>query len=344
MMAVEQRAAGVHVAAVLQPHEAENHPFVTNLRALGVPVTIIEVGSKHYLKEYRALRRLISRLSPAIVHTHGYRADLIGGLAARGSNVPAVSTVHGFTGGSWRNQINEKLQLLAVRRSAAAIAVSRPLVDRLAAEGVPRERIHLVPNAIASASSLSRLEARRRLDLSTDGFVVGWVGRLSPEKGPDVMLHALALSAPDCQLSVIGEGPERDSLRSLAEQSGIASRVVFHGEVASAASVMSAFDAIVISSRTEGTPITLLEAMSLGVPVIATNVGGIPDVVTDAEAVLVEAENPRAIANAITEVRSNLVATRNRAEAARSRVHSRYGVQRWMTLITAAYKSALSKR
>ncbi len=343
-MAAEQRGNGAHVAAVLQPHESENHPFVTNLRAQDIPVTTIEVASKQYLKEYRALRQLISRLSPAIVHTHGYRADLVGGLAARRSDVPAVSTVHGFTGGNWRNQINEKLQLYALRHSAAAITVSRPLADRLAAEGILRERIHLIPNAIAAPRALSRIEARRQLGLPVDGFVVGWIGRLSREKGPDVMLQALASSEPAFHLSVIGEGPERDSLRRLAEQLGIASRLTFHGEVANAASLMNAFDAIVISSRTEGTPITLLEAMAVGVPVIATNVGGIPDVVTDAEAVIVGAEDPRAIARALGDVRSNVATSRARADAARVRVESKYGLQRWMTAIAAAYSSALSNR
>lgn len=344
MIAAEQRSAGVHVAAVLQPHEAVDHPFIMGLRAADIPVTTIEVGRKRYYKEYSALRRIISRLSPSIVHTHGYRADLVAGFAARRSRVPVVSTVHGFTGGDWRNRVNERLQLLALRRCSATIAVSRPLVERLTAEGVTPTRIHLVPNAIATPMSLSREEARRKLGLSEAGFVVGWVGRLSREKGLDVMLKALALSDPDSHLSIIGEGPERSSLRRLADEEGIASRVKFHGEVANAASLMNAFDTLVISSRTEGTPISLLEAMALGVPIVATKVGGIPDVVSDSEAIIVPAEDPRAIAAALSEMRSNPSAARKRAGAARSRVHSAYGVRRWMADIGAAYESVLGTR
>jgi len=344
MLATEQRAAGVHVAAVLQPHEASDHPFIASLRGADIPVTTIEVGSKHYYKEYSALRGVISRLSPSIVHTHGYRADIVGGIAARRCRVPVVSTVHGFTGGSWRNRMNEKLQLLALRRCSATIAVSRPLVERLTAAGVSPPRIYLVPNAIATPTSLSRVEARRKLGLSETQPVAGWVGRLSHEKGPDVMLKALALSDSDWQLSIIGDGPERSSLRRLADEEGIASRATFHGEVANAASFMNAFDALVISSRTEGTPISLLEAMSLGVPIVATDVGGIPDVVSDSEAIIVRPEDPRAIAAALSEARSNVMATRKRVEAARSRVRTNHSIQRWIDAIAAAYESALSSR
>ena len=115
------------------------------------------------------------------------------------------------------------------------------------------ERIKLVPNGLTATNvTLTRSAARQRLGIGPDDLVVGWVGRVSREKGADVMLDALAACDPQWRLSVIGEGPELDRLQKQAVMLGIAERVVWHGAVADAGSLLAAFDAFVLSSRTEG--------------------------------------------------------------------------------------------
>ena len=138
MMSVGQKASSVHVAAVVEPSAPNPHPFLVQLEAFGVPVTRIVVGARSYVQEYRALSALVARLQPRVVHTHGYRADVIGGAVARAHRVPTVSTVHGFTGGGIRNRLYEWAQFFALRRADAVIAVSAPLVQRLGENGVPR--------------------------------------------------------------------------------------------------------------------------------------------------------------------------------------------------------------
>jgi len=338
MLADGQRGRGVHVAAVLTPDRADDHPFVEGLRAVGIPVTSLVVGGRNYVSEYRRLAVLVKRLSPGVVHTHGYRADVIGGAVARSLGVPTVSTIHGFTGTGWRNRVYEAVQCIALRRADAVIAVSRPLVHRLVGSGVPRERIHCVPNSFAPpAYILERSAARQKLGLGVDACVAAWVGRLSKEKGPDVMLEAISHCDPSWQLSVIGDGPERDRLRQQAARLGIADRVSWHGLVSNAGSLLAAFDAFVLSSRTEGTPIALFEAMHAGVPVIATRVGGVPDVIASTHALLVPPEDPRMIAQALEEIARGPSSAAQRSILARARLRDAFGSAGWISSVDAIY-------
>ena len=343
MLAAGQENRGVHVAAVLAPGSDTDHPFVSKLHNIGIPVTQIVVGARSYYREYRSLSNLIDRLRPAVVHTHGYRADVIGSLAARARKVPAVSTVHGFTGGGVRNWINERLQCFALKRADAVIAVSQPLVARLVAAGVPPEKIRCIQNGYSPTKHLQRSVARERLGIVGEGPVVGWIGRLSPEKGADIMLEALALSDSSWRLSVIGDGAEKDSLRRQAERLGLSERITFHGEIGNAASLLTAFDAFVLSSRTEGTPITLLEAMDAQVPIVATAVGGVPDVVTPDTAILVNAEQPAAIARGLSEIRNDAPAAAQRSMRARERLVSEFGAARWVDAVGRVYVAASSR-
>lgn len=342
MMAVGQLPKSVHVAAVVEPGTAENHPFIAQLQTHGVPVTHIVVGPRGYFREYRSLKKLVARLRPGVVHTHGYRADVIGGAAARAHRVPTVSTVHGFTGGGRRNRLYERVQSFALRRADAVIAVSAPLVLRLTKEGVPPERIHCVQNGFAqSADTLTRAAARKRLDIRADALVAGWVGRLSREKGADVMLDAFAAADPKWRLSIIGEGDELDRLRKQATDLRIADRISWHGHIANAGSLITAFDAFVLSSRTEGTPITLLEAMNASVPIIATRVGGVPDVVSASNALVVPPEQPGLIAEALSQIELDPSAAIGRSTRARERLLQSFGRDSWLAAIDAVYAAAL---
>jgi glycosyltransferase involved in cell wall biosynthesis len=339
MMSEGQGRARVHIAAVVTPADAEGHPFIARVQAAAIPVTPIVVGGRNYLGEYRSLADVVTRFRPEVIHTHGYREDVIGGLIARAHRIPAVSTVHGFTGGGARNRLNENIQLLALRRADAVIAVSRPLVGRLVRAGVRNEKIHFLANGFAPpASMIPRAAARRMLGLTDNALVAGWVGRLSHEKGADVMLNALAQCDASWRLSVIGEGPEGDRLRAQAADLGVADRVVWHGAVAKAGELLSAFDAFVLSSRTEGTPIVLLEAMHAGVPILATTVGGVPDVVTSDHALLVSAENPGAIAEGLALLRREPAAAIARTTQARSRVAQSFSADAWIDAIEDVYR------
>jgi len=222
------------------------------------------------------------------------------------------------------------------------VAVSRPLQLRLVQSGVPLERVHVVPNAWSrGAPALERADARRALGLAPDAFVVGWVGRLSPEKGPDVLLEALeqVSDLPVCT-SFIGEGPARRQLEARARRlhPDGEGRVRWHGAVRDAGRLFTAFDLFVLSSRTEGSPIVLFEAMAAGVPVIATTVGGVPDTVSTEEAVLVPPEHAAALAAAIRAAYRTPEVARARAARARERLHREFAPQPWAERYERIYR------
>jgi glycosyltransferase involved in cell wall biosynthesis len=154
------------------------------------------------------------------------------------------------------------------------------------------------------------------------------------------MLDALAESEPRWHLSIIGEGDEFAHLRQQAATLRIADRIAWHGPIANAGSLLTAFDAFVLSSRTEGTPITLLEAMNAGVPIVATRVGGVPDVVGSSHAILVPSEQPRMIARGLAEVANEPSAAARRSMLARERLLQSFGSAEWLDAIGAVYQAA----
>jgi glycosyltransferase involved in cell wall biosynthesis len=329
----------VHLLAVVDPGEAD-HPIVAPLTNAGVEVRVLEVPARAYLRERAVMRELCGSIRPDVVHTHGYRPDLVDGSVARSLGIATVATVHGFIRGSWKGRVYEWLQRWSYRRFDAVAAVSRPQVAELAAAGVPPGRIHHLPNAWAvHAPPLPAAEARARLGVPEGVFHVGWVGRLGREKGADVLLDALAL-VPDLPVvaSIVGAGREEAALRAQAEALGVAHRVRWHGLIAEAGPLFSAFDAFVLSSRTEGTPIALFEAMEAGAPVVATSVGGVPDVVSPAEALLVPPEDPARLAEALRAVRGDPAAAAARARAAATRLREVFGADPWLDRYEEIYR------
>jgi glycosyltransferase involved in cell wall biosynthesis len=340
-LAAAQRDRGtpVSVAAIVEPNDSLS--FLDSLRDAEVEAHQVVVPSRGYMMERRALGALCASLAPSVVHTHGYRADVVdaGYLQRRG--VPIVSTVHGFTGGNIRNHCYQWLQCRAYRHFDAVAVVSSPLQRQLAGVVTP-ERLHVVPNAYRPGAVYSRSEARAALGLTSDAFIVGWVGRLSREKGADVLLNALAdLAVPDIvHVAVVGDGPERASLRAQAARLNLANRVTWHGRVSNAERYFAAFDAFVLSSRTEGTPMVVFEAMAAGVPVIAARVGGVPDVLPPGTALLVPPNSPYELGCAIRSVLLERAAAASRARTAHVRVTQAYGVGAWAARYDAIYQNA----
>jgi glycosyltransferase involved in cell wall biosynthesis len=335
-----RRGRDVHVAAVLSPGEdADAHPFVVSLRDAGVRVHALRIGAREYLRERAAVATLCDRVGAEVVHTHGYRADVVGSSAARDRGVPCVTTVHGFTGGGWKNRLFETVQRFSFRGFGAVVAVSRPLAGILAASGVPRDAIHVIANAWdGEPEPMEPVPARRRLGVDADAFHVGWIGRMSREKGADVLLDAAAmLGHLPLAVSLVGDGPERAALEARAARLGIAGRVRFHGALPRAGEVVAAFDVLALSSRTEGTPVVLFEAIAASVPVVASRVGGVPDVTGDDGALLVPADDPVALAEALRRTHAAPAEAFARAAAARGRLQSHFALGPWLDAYEELY-------
>ncbi len=339
-LAIGQRSMGhgVHVGAVLDSN-ASDHPFLWPLEAAGVATVPIRLAPRRYLDERSRVGALCRNLRPAVVHTHGYRCDVLDSAVARGLGIPTVTTVHGFAGGHVKNRLYEWLQTRSFRRFAAVVAVSRPLHRHLAQRLDP-EKLHLIPNAWSdSCPAVPREDARRRLGLPRDDFVVGWIGRLSREKGADLLIEALGqLADLPIRASIIGDGREKQSLRKLGMARGLAGQISWHGKIEQAGRLLSAFDAFVLSSRTEGTPVVLFEAMSAGVPIVASAVGGVPDVLSGREALLVESENAAELAAGIRDVYEHRHMAAERAGSAQETLRSKYSKEPWLKRYQLVYE------
>ena len=319
------------------------HPFLQALARAGTPAVPIAAGHRRYRAQARAIAAAAESHAADLVHTHGYHADGLGAWGARIAGRPYVTTLHGFTGEGLRQMVYDVALRISHRRAAAVIAVSRPIVERLAARGVERARIHLIPNARRAIAPMSRDAARDALGIPAEAIVFGWVGRLSREKGADVLLEALArVIDPRMLVSVVGDGPERAALESAAARAGVASRVRWHGLVADAAQYLCAFDALVLSSRTEGTPMVLLEAMAAGVPIVATAVGGVPDMLGADAALLVPSQRADLLAGALDQVVADPASARARAERARRALDARYSEDVWTRRHLALYAGLLA--
>ena len=276
-----------------------------------------------------------------MVHTHGERPDVLDAGVARRLGIPTVTTLHGSSKLGGLSRVHEWLQMLVLRRFDAVVAVSRPLAQSLPTHGVSCRRVHMLPNCWnGKVPTRGKQDARQFLGLDTAAFVVGWVGRLIPAKGADVFLDALAqLRDLPCVASIVGDGPQRRVLEDRSKRLGLQGRIVFHGEVRDASQLFGAFDVFVLSSRTEGTPNVLLEAMAARVPIVASGVGGVPDVISDSEGVVVAPENPFALAAAIRTVYEQPSRARDLASAAERRLHTEFSLESWLSRYEAIYRA-----
>jgi glycosyltransferase involved in cell wall biosynthesis len=344
-LAAGQMAIGhdVGVIMLLESHVAEP-PLAATLDEVGIPVLRVVRPARSFVSQRRAILEICRRVTPDVLHTHGYLPDVLAASLGRKFPVTRVSTVHGFTGGRWRNRFYEWLQRRSYTRFDAVVAVSKKLALDLA-HRVSAGTLHTLANAWTQEEQLSPEAARSVLGLSLKVFHIGWVGRISREKGADTLIEALpALTDVTLHLTLIGNGVDHAMLERRVKELELDERVSFHGEVTRASRVFPAFDLFVLSSRTEGSPITLLEAMHAGVPIVATAVGGVPDVVSAEEAVLIPAEDPAALASAIREVYDHPADAAARARRARSRLEKDFSPAPWIEAYDRIYRTAAATR
>lgn len=341
---LRQRGHDVHVAAVLTPGTEQAHPFLEALHDLEVPTHVILVSGRAYLTERRKVEALARSLGAHVLHTHGYRADILHGASARAVGAGHVMTLHGFVCGNWRDRLYEHLQIRAARTADAVIAVSQPIVDRLYTSGT-RHTVRLLRNALGAAPNpYSRVEARQRLGLPGELALIGWVGRLSEEKGPDLFVRALAASASHIHGVIVGDGPLLEPVARLAADLGVEHRLYMTGSVPQASRYFGALDALAMTSQTEGTPMVMLEAMNAAVPVITTMVGGIPDMVGSDDAWCCAPGDVQALATSFAEAVQESPQRAARIARATALVADRFSVQRWLESHLQVYEGVAPSR
>ena len=284
--------------------------FADEVQALGWPVHELGVSRRIYDPSgWRGLIRLIHLvrdLRPDVIHGYLFGPNLFAVLAGRLCRVPAVLVAKRNVD-AFETPRQVRLQSFVHRWATHVTAVSESVAETVVRLGVPRERITVIPNGVDSErfAATSAESARTRLGLNGGGPIVGSVGCLAARKDYATLLDALALLSARgraFQVALIGDGPEREALEARARTLGIAERVHFLGERSDVECLLPGLEVFVLSSREEGIPNALLEAMAAGRPAIATAVGGTPEVLRDGDTGwLVPAQAPERLAQALEE-------------------------------------------
>jgi len=323
-------------------------------RAAGIEVVRFGMRGKFDPGCLLRLRRYIARERIDIVHTHMDLADFYGALAGRlGGARAVVATKHApdefRTRRTWKRYPFLLLERLAYEMDDAVIVVSEGLRTFLEkVERLPRRKMVVIGHGIEATSyPATRAEARRALGLPAHGPLIGAVGRLSPEKGQVVLLRALPaiLAAfPRAACVVAGEGPARAQLEAETRRLGIGDRVVLLGFRRDVPRVLAALDLFVQPSIYEGFGLSLLEAMAAGLPVVASRVGGIPEVVEDGRTgLLVPSQDPAALAAAIVRLLGDAEGAQRLGESAANHARERYSLSRVAERVDDLYRNILAR-
>src|SRR3990170_1950650 len=278
-----------------------------------------------------------------LIHTHGYKGRILFGFIPRKvRKLPLVTTLHGWTNTKLLSllRIYEWLEVKSLKHCDAAVIVSNALRSNPRLKHYKKENLMVINNGIP----LSNLENSNNkyndaLHLNSyaldpdikkfceNGFIVGTIGRLSPEKGFHYIIEAISLlsNTRDIKMLIIGEGPSRAELERLINSLSLSEKVIIAGYRANASKYLPFFDVFVLSSLTEGLPMTILEAMSTKTPIVATKVGGIPEALQDGQGgLLVEPRNPKSLADAILNIRNNRELTEQLISFSHNEVITKY--------------------
>jgi glycosyltransferase involved in cell wall biosynthesis len=336
--------------AELGNNAAARHIPITSLESLGR-----ELSLRSDLKTIAQLVAIFRRERPHVVHTHTAKAGFVGRLAARIAGVPVV--VHTFHGHVFKGYFNPRaagvfvrLERLFSRLADRIIAPSAELKRQLTQDYriCAPDRVTVIENGIRLDPFLSlprhRGGFRGKYGIPPDVPLIGIVGRYVPVKNHELFFQAakrVIERIPDAHLAIVGDGPRRTELKAMAESAGLSARSHFTGWIADMLPIYSALDCAVLSSHNEGCPLALIEAMAAGVPVAATSVGGISDILSDSRyGALTPPGDADALADGI------LAGLRGRfdLEAARAHVRLRFDSRDMSARTAELYRELLARK
>ncbi|BCJ87757.1 glycosyltransferase [Effusibacillus dendaii] len=340
-----------HVIVFYQGELAER------LQQLQIPVSVISLQTARTLFGLRAVRKLIGAIHPDIVHTHGVRANLAGRLAKLSlpSGFKLITTIHSVLELDypvpWKRAIFGFLEKRTWFLVDHFILVSRAMQQTLYQKGLPQNRTSVIHNAIRlpdqppARPSFSRLRAE--LQLPQDAVLVGTVARLHKVKGHSYLMRAAGMlqnQFPDVHYVWIGGGELEAELKQAAIEAGLQQRIHFLGVRQDVAELLPQFDLFVLPSVSEGLSIALLEAMMSGVPVIATAVGGNPEVVAEGEdGMLVPSQDADALCSAIQSALSTPEQMKRMGQTGQQKVFQYYSLQRLVQETEEIYKKMMNR-
>ena len=325
-------------------------------RVVTIPGLGREIQPWRDWRAYRALQRVIREVKPAIVHTHTAKAGVLGRLAARREGVPIViHTFHGHVLKGYFSRSKERMfvqaERIAARASTRLVTVSEVVRDELLERGIGRPEqfdvirlgFDLAP-FIASGRHAGAFRAELGVDSKTP--LIAIVARLVPIKAHEIFLEMAARVAtrhPTARFVIVGDGERRAALEADARSHGLGERVHFLGWRADLDKIYADVNVVVLTSRNEGSPVALIEAMACGRPVVATRAGGVAELVGDA-GLLREVDDAAGLADDVLRLISDAALADRLGEAGRVRVVPLYSQDRLLADIDRLYCRCLAER
>jgi glycosyltransferase involved in cell wall biosynthesis len=340
------RDRGDHVAFVAP----ERGPFVELVRADGMPVHLLPLRRTYQLVQAFRLVRLLRREQADILHTHTLAAaNAVGRISARLAGVPVISHLH--IENPFRRATRPLLRRLdnaTARLCAGLVAVSQDTRRAYERQGYPERRIEVVLNGVDLEAGGAAPDLRGELGIPAGAPLVGEVARLCDVKGQRELIEAIA-AVPEARLVLVGADVERDGafeaeLRSEADRLGVRDRVAFAGGRDDVGGVLGQLDVVALPSWTEGLPLVLLEAMARRRAVVATPVGGTPEVVVDGETgLIVPPRDPEALAAAISRLLADPDLRARMGEAGHRRVVQSFSAEAMCRRVLELYDEAVAR-
>lgn len=343
------REGGAETAiAVFQRGDGPNLLTETARRA-GIPVYAVAEAGRFDRAVMEGLRRVAREWKPAAIQSHAVKSHFLTRASGLHRMAPWVAFHHGYTWPDLRARMYNQLDRWSLRAAERVLTVSEPFRRELTRRGVAAERIEVVHNAIdpqwgvrgKTPEAVAGLRAK--LGIGPEKRVILIVGRLSSEKDHETLLEAMRRlqgAAPGAHLAIVGDGPERPRIERTIEALGLTGAVTLAGQVASAEPYYGIAEVCVLSSLSEGSPNALLEAMAAGVPVVATAVGGVPEMVSHGDsALLIEPGDCEAMTSAIAALLSDGELARRLARRAREIVVERHAPEARTRRLVEIYES-----
>lgn len=344
-----------YAVTVCYLRDGRDETFSIGTQAAAMNIDFAAVAERHSFDwaVWPALRRLVVERGIDIVHSHDYKTDLLALLLAWRTGAIPLATVHNWCGLTARERLlYYPADKYLLRAFPLVIAVSQQIREELERCRVRPERIQTLLNGVDVVKFRREptvaASARAELGMGPEHVVIGAVGRLEGEKRYDVLIDAMAAlrhRCPQLRLVLVGEGSWRPRLEALAAQSGLQNRCTLLGYRCDVVRVSQAFDLFVQSSDDEGTSNALLEAMALEIPIVATDVGGTSELISDdVHALLVRPGDVRTLAAAVEQTVARPFSTRMRVRAARERVEGPLSFAARNHALEAIYERLIASR
>ncbi len=327
-------------------------PFILeSIRAAGVRVISLRAPSLFNMQRWQKLVEILQEERVDLVQTHLIYSNILGTLAAHRAGIPVIATLHSTTvRGGWKSRILKRMENYCLRTYATRILAVGKVVADFNQGNYGERPIDVIPNGIPQPNMPENMEKerlRREITGETSGSLIITVGRFSRAKGYEDMIEAFNLLSKGAQkpkLLMVGAGGNIDSIREQIESLKLNQSVILAGERDDVHNLLALSDVYASSSHREGLPLAVLEAMMVGLPVVATSVGDIPNVVTEETGVVVPPHRPELLAAALEDLLKNPEKRQAMGKAAHRRAMDEYSVDAWMRRHLDLYRDVLASR